>query len=384
MPDIVIETQKLHSYATRLEHINCRIRVLDARLDKLYSQVGLQGLFDLVVIDRAIGDSRSLRKSAEYLRTTASNFEKLEKNVQNYLPQKKEDDKKLLNWRRNFGYVPPPDFVPLILSIVIGPDGKPRIVVGPTIKKYKPPKQFISSLITPLVTEVSGLSELLKRKTTGFKSLLVEAVEKIENEYDDFKDDITNKKPAETVKEVEKKSVETSPATEKNVEKPKEKSDVVERNLVAGQVLENFWKNWSAVSPNGFTNYNGKGNCTWYADNRWSQFNPDYPLKFTDGSKNAKQWDDRIDKNFFNVNSTADVNNIKANAIAVSESGTYGHVAYIESVKDGIVYYTEDGESYTRPHTWAKDSNGNYIGPKVQSCTLAEFNSKFGKIITRK
>ena len=364
MPDIVIETQKLYSYATRLEHINCRLRVLDARLDKLYSQVGLQGLFDLVVIDRAIGDSRSLRKSAEYLRTTANNFEKLEKNIQ---------------FRLEWKLVVNP-----LAFIYVGPGGE-NPIYRLMIKKYlKPPKILISSLIAPLVTEVSGLSELLKRKTTGFKSLLVEAVEKIENEYDDFKDDITNKKPAETVKEVEKKSVETSPATEKNVEKPKEKSDVVERSLTAGQVLENFWKNWSAVSPNGFTNYNGKGNCTWYADNRWSQFNPDYPLKFTDGSKNAKQWDDRINKDFFNVSSTADVNNIKANAIAVSENGTYGHVAYIESVKDGMVYYTEDGESYTRPHTWAKDGNGNYIGPKVQACTLAEFNSKFGKIITRK
>ena len=164
MPDIVIETQKLYSYATRLEHTNCRLKVLDARLDKLYSQVGLQGLFDLIVIDRSIGDNRNLRKSAEYLRTTANNFENLEKGVQNYLKSQKEDDKKLFDLRPNFGYVPPPAIIPRIISIVIGPDGKPHIVIGPTIKKYKPPNQFISSLITPLISEVSGLSEQVKKK----------------------------------------------------------------------------------------------------------------------------------------------------------------------------------------------------------------------------
>jgi hypothetical protein len=49
-----------------------------------------------------------------------------------------------------------------------------------------------------------------------------------------------------------------------------------------------------------------------------------------------------------------------------------------------MVYYTEDGESYTRPHTWQKDSNGNWIGPTVQSCTLEQFKLKFGNIITSK
>ncbi|MCH5314357.1 MAG: CHAP domain-containing protein [Eubacterium sp.] len=156
-------------------------------------------------------------------------------------------------------------------------------------------------------------------------------------------------------------------------------------DLKAGQCLNDIWQNWGAVSPNGFTNYNGKGNCTWYADNRWSQKNPGNPLTFTTGSgRNAKNWINAIDKNKFNVLSTSDTNNIKANAIAVSQSGTYGHVAYIEQVKDGMVYYTEDGESYTRPHTWQKDSNGNWVGPTVQCCSLAEFKNKFGNVITSK
>lgn len=155
-------------------------------------------------------------------------------------------------------------------------------------------------------------------------------------------------------------------------------------DLIAGQCLNDIWQNWSPVSPNGFTNYNGKGNCTWYADNRWSQKNPGNPLKFNGRGGNAKNWINSIDKSKLNVLSTSDPNNITGNAIAVSQSGTYGHVAYVEQVKDGVVYYTEDGESWTRPHTWQKDTNGQWVGPTVQSCSLSEFKNKFGNIITTK
>lgn len=159
----------------------------------------------------------------------------------------------------------------------------------------------------------------------------------------------------------------------------------VDPSIREGQILSNVNPSDPKVSPNGFTNYNGKGNCTWYADNRWSEKNPDCPLSFTGGgSLNAKYWDDKIDGNKFNVLSTYNSNNIQANSIAVSNLGTYGHVAYVESVRDGKVYFTEDGEFYTRPHTWAKNPDGSWAGPIVQCCTLEEFYKKFGKIITKK
>lgn len=161
----------------------------------------------------------------------------------------------------------------------------------------------------------------------------------------------------------------------------------VSYHIEAGQVLDT-WKDYGPDSPNGFENHNRKGNCTWYADYRWQQLNPEYPLKFSgSGTRNAGYWDDRIDKNYFNVNSTSDYSKVVSNAIAVKDpTSKYpcGHVAYIEKVQDGMVYFTEDGESYTRPHTWAKNSDGSWAGPIVQCCTLEEFKSKFGKIITRK
>lgn len=166
--------------------------------------------------------------------------------------------------------------------------------------------------------------------------------------------------------------------------KPDVKQIIQKMEYHSGQCLDGIWKNWGPVSPNGFTNYNGKGNCTWYADQRWSQNNPNNPLVFNGNGGNAKNWINSINRDKFNVFSTSDINNIKANSIAVSQSGYYGHVAYVEQVKDGRVFYTEDGESYTRPHTWQKDANGNWVGPTVQSCTLEEFKRKFGNIITAK
>ena len=150
------------------------------------------------------------------------------------------------------------------------------------------------------------------------------------------------------------------------------------------EIVDDGWRNYGDKSINGFTNYNKKGNCTWYADNRWAQKNPGNPLVFNGGGGNAKNWINSIDKNKFNVSSTSDSNNIVPNSIAVSQSGDYGHVAYVEDVRDGYVYYTEDGEAYTRPHTWSKDENGNWIGPRMQCCTVEEFKRKFANVITSK
>lgn len=164
-------------------------------------------------------------------------------------------------------------------------------------------------------------------------------------------------------------------------------AETTQNIVTSGQVLSDIWQKWSAYSPNGFTNINGKGNCTWYADNRWSQMNPDNPLRFTrTTNRDAGYWDDAIDRNYFDVNV---INNdtIRGNAIAVRDQGgsyTHGHVAYIEQVKDGMVYYTEDGEVSTRPATWAKNADGSWQGPTVQCCTVAEFQRKFNKIITSK
>jgi len=149
MPDVLIKTENLHKYATRLEHINCRLRVLDARLDKLYSQVGLQGLFDLVVIDRTIGDNRNLRKSSEYLRTTASYLETAEKNIKEKLEfHKLFRDMKLVY--RESPIIKP--VIPPWIYIPVGPGGENPIYRlieenEKIIKYIKPPEANFKTLL---------------------------------------------------------------------------------------------------------------------------------------------------------------------------------------------------------------------------------------------
>lgn len=239
--------------------------------------------------------------------------------------------------------------------------------------------------------EIQLLHENLKDNWKKFDELISKTIEFLGKDSETV---ITSDKTSADALKGETTETSTSNTSRDNSNNVSEGAEVgtgvgvgvgVGASVTAGQVLTDVNPYSPKVSPNGFTNYNGKGNCTWYVDNRWSQKNPDYPLVFTENSgRDAKYWADKIDKSKFNVLSTADPNNLQGNAIAVSQSGSYGHVAYIEEVKDGNVYYTEDGESYTRPHTWEYDTSGNAVGPKVQCCTLAEFKNKFNSIITIK
>lgn len=153
-----------------------------------------------------------------------------------------------------------------------------------------------------------------------------------------------------------------------------------------GEVLTEVWRNYKTVSPNGFTNYNGKGNGTWYVDNRWNQNNPGKPLVFNRNSgRNAKEWVNCINRDSFDVLPTSNSNNIASNTIAVNRNGTWGHVAYVEDVRDGIVYYTEDGEtSRSQYGAWGKNPDGTWSGPVVRCCTVEELKSKFTDIISAK
>lgn len=81
MPGVTVDTYKLKSYADRLETVNSRIVKLDGRLDRLYWQVGLQGLFSLIQADALTGFSWRLLRCKGYLSQTAVDFEKTEKKL---------------------------------------------------------------------------------------------------------------------------------------------------------------------------------------------------------------------------------------------------------------------------------------------------------------
>lgn len=81
MADIVIDTYKLKLYADRLANVNSRIGKLDRRIDGLYCRVGLQGLWDLLQADILTNYSLKLNLCQLYLLQTASDFEKVEREL---------------------------------------------------------------------------------------------------------------------------------------------------------------------------------------------------------------------------------------------------------------------------------------------------------------
>lgn len=148
------------------------------------------------------------------------------------------------------------------------------------------------------------------------------------------------------------------------------------------------YKNSSGENVGYYVPGNG---CTWYAAARYKQVNgPEHDLVFVSGGGNADHFDDNIDRTLFDVIDTrSDLNApdgynfdaIKCNAIAVSDVKIGGdgdftsanHVAYIEAVIDGYVYYTEG--AYPNP-----ESTFGYMKRKP----LDEFCKSFEHVISAK
>ena len=82
---IRLDTYKLRSYAQRLSSINRRISNLDSRMDGLYWQVGLLDLWNLIKADLLTSYSWRIARCADYLNSTASEFESAESSLINSL-----------------------------------------------------------------------------------------------------------------------------------------------------------------------------------------------------------------------------------------------------------------------------------------------------------
>ena len=80
-PWVTLDTYKLRSYAQRLSNVNSRIVKLDLRLDGLYWQVGLLGLWNLIQADALTGYNWSITRCAAYLMETAGDFDSVESNL---------------------------------------------------------------------------------------------------------------------------------------------------------------------------------------------------------------------------------------------------------------------------------------------------------------
>lgn len=80
-PYINVNTAALRSYANRLTAVNKRLAKLDTRMDALYKKVGLRDLLTLLKADLMTTYSLRLTGCAKYLNETASDFEKVEREI---------------------------------------------------------------------------------------------------------------------------------------------------------------------------------------------------------------------------------------------------------------------------------------------------------------
>ena len=103
--------------------------------------------------------------------------------------------------------------------------------------------------------------------------------------------------------------------------------------------------------------YRIEGGCTWYAFNRYLQICGGELLFKGAGGGNANTWDDRIVTSQFRKIPSSKLTNGTRAAVAVDNQGApingvyYGHVAFIEAVIDGNVYYSDgwyDGGFHSR------------------------------------
>lgn len=86
MSGFTVDTYKMTQYANRIDSTNKRITKLDRRLDKLYRQVGLLELYNLIQADALTGYSWRLNRCENYLRQTASDFEAAERQILKFDP----------------------------------------------------------------------------------------------------------------------------------------------------------------------------------------------------------------------------------------------------------------------------------------------------------
>ncbi len=79
--DIRVDTAKLREYAEKLGNINKKLARLDGRLKRLYFEVNLQELWNLLQADFCTGYSWNLTNCVKYLNLTADVFEEAENKI---------------------------------------------------------------------------------------------------------------------------------------------------------------------------------------------------------------------------------------------------------------------------------------------------------------
>lgn len=114
------------------------------------------------------------------------------------------------------------------------------------------------------------------------------------------------------------------------------------------QAVGNYGSNTNSVAystNNPFRNF--KGQCTWYA---WGRALEKTGVKLSHRG-HAKTW------------ISGSTSTPRANSVAVWTNGTYGHVAFVETVKDGKIYISEYNRGSNRKYSegYIRLSDGYYV-----------------------
>lgn len=86
MSEIKINTQSMRQYANRIAKVNTRVINLNRRINGLYNNVGLLGLFRIMQSNTLVGYNARLVSAKNYLYDTARDFELVESNLSNVDP----------------------------------------------------------------------------------------------------------------------------------------------------------------------------------------------------------------------------------------------------------------------------------------------------------
>lgn len=84
-PYFKADPAKLRHYATRINNVNNRLRMLDADLRSLYGQVGLLDLWDIIVANIMTSGSPTLMQVNTYLNGAADRLENADKKARSYM-----------------------------------------------------------------------------------------------------------------------------------------------------------------------------------------------------------------------------------------------------------------------------------------------------------
>lgn len=82
-PYILVDTTRLEDYARQLKTINRRLRSIDSRINKLYLEVSIKDLWNLLQADVMTDYSTRLDLCIMYLNETAKDFQSAENAIKN-------------------------------------------------------------------------------------------------------------------------------------------------------------------------------------------------------------------------------------------------------------------------------------------------------------